>query len=86
MNRIEEIQQLIIEKLNLEDMVPSDIDPTAPLFGDSGLGLDSVDALELSLALSKQYDIVLDNKVENLKEVFYSVESLAKFIDKQKGE
>ena len=76
---IDEIKELIIKSLNLEDMKPSDIDENAPLFND-GLGLDSVDALELGLAVQKSYGLVLDSKTANLKEIFYSVKSLAQYI------
>ena len=55
---IEDIKRLIISTLNLEDVAPEDIDPAAPLFGE-GLGLDSIDALELGLALKKTYGISL---------------------------
>lgn len=78
-NLINEIKELIIDSLNLEDMKPSDIDESAPLFND-GLGLDSVDALELGLAVQKRYGLILDSKTENLKEIFYSVETLTKYI------
>ncbi|MDO5046515.1 phosphopantetheine-binding protein [Campylobacter sp.] len=78
-NLINEIKELIISALNLEDMKPADIDENAPLFNE-GLGLDSVDALELGLAVQKRYGLVLDSKTANLKEIFYSVHSLAKFI------
>lgn len=76
---VNEIKELIIISLNLEDMKPSDIDENAPLFND-GLGLDSVDALELGLAVQKKYGLVLDSKSANLKEIFFSVSSLAKYI------
>ena len=76
---INEVKELIIESLNLEDMKPSDIDEDAPLFNE-GLGLDSVDALELGLAVQKRYGLVLDSKTANLKEIFFSVSSLAKYI------
>ena len=76
---VNEIKELIITSLNLEDMNPSDIDENAPLFND-GLGLDSVDALELGLAVQKKYGLVLDSKSANLKEIFFSVSSLAKYI------
>nr|WP_314540053.1 phosphopantetheine-binding protein [uncultured Campylobacter sp.] len=76
---VNEIKELIITSLNLEDMKPSDIDENAPLFND-GLGLDSVDALELGLAVQKKYGLVLDSKTANLKEIFFSVSSLAKYI------
>ena len=76
---VNEIKELIITSLNLEDMKPSDIDENAPLFNE-GLGLDSVDALELGLAVQKKYGLVLDSKTANLKEIFFSVSSLAKYI------
>ena len=76
---VNEIKELIITSLNLEDMKPSDIDENAPLFND-GLGLDSVDALELGLAVQKKYGLVLDSKSANLKEIFFSVSSLAQYI------
>lgn len=78
-NLINEIKELIIDSLNLEDMKPSDIDESAPLFND-GLALDSVDALELGLAVQKRYGLILDSKTANLKEIFYSVETLSKYI------
>lgn len=80
---VNEIKELIIISLNLEDMKPSDIDENAPLFND-GLGLDSVDALELGLAVQKKYGLVLDSKSANLKEIFFSVSSLAKYIYKNR--
>ena len=76
---VNEIKELIITSLNLEDMKPSDIDENAPLFND-GLGLDSVDALELGLAVQKKYGLVLDSKSANLLVLFFSVSSLAKYI------
>ena len=54
----------LIEALNLEDMTPEDIDTEAPLFGDEGLGLDSIDALEIILLLDKEYGIKLANPAE----------------------
>ncbi|MGI2259703.1 phosphopantetheine-binding protein [Shewanella sp. GXUN23E] len=74
-----DIKVLIIEALNLEDIRPEDIDTDAPLFGD-GLGLDSIDALELGLALKKQYNIVIDADDTKTREHFASVASLAKYI------
>ena len=83
----EEIKNLIITSLNLPDMKSSDIDEVAPLFGtqDNGLGLDSVDALELGLAIQKQYGLKLDSKQGNLKEIFYNVASLSQYIAQQKS-
>ena len=74
-----EIKEMIISGLNLEDMSVSDIDENAPLFGE-GLGLDSVDALELGLLIQKKYDIVINSKTENVKEIFANITNLAKFI------
>lgn len=84
MNLVDEIKSLIITSLNLPDLKPSDIEDNAPLFVE-GLGLDSVDALELSLAVQKKYGITFNAKTTNLKEVFYSAKSLADFIEKTKG-
>lgn len=81
---INEIKQLIITSLNLPDLKLSDIDENGPLFNE-GLGLDSVDALELSLAIKKQYDIELNAKTMDLKSIFYSVKTLSDFIKEQKG-
>lgn len=84
MDLVDEVKEMIIESLNLDDMKIDDIDSNAPLFNDEGLGLDSVDALELGLALQKRYGIVLDSKQDNLKEIFYSAKSLADFIAQHK--
>lgn len=78
-----EIKEMIISGLNLEDMSVSDIDENAPLFGE-GLGLDSVDALELGLLIQKKYDIVINSKTENVKEIFANVANLADFISKNR--
>ncbi|ADW72523.1 MULTISPECIES: phosphopantetheine-binding protein [Rahnella] len=79
-----DIKALIIETLNLEGMTPDEIETQAPLFGD-GLGLDSIDALELGLALKKQYGVILSAESQEMREHFYSVESLARFISVQRG-
>lgn len=80
---IDEVKQLIITSLNLPDLKPSDIDENVPLFNE-GLGLDSVDALELSLAIKKEYNIELNAKTMDLKSIFYNVKSLSEFIEKQR--
>ena len=73
-----QLKEQIIEVLNLEDMTPADIDTDAPLFGE-GLGLDSIDALELIVLLDKQYGIKLaDSKAG--KAVFKSVQVMAEYI------
>ncbi|HEV7165512.1 MAG: phosphopantetheine-binding protein [Gammaproteobacteria bacterium] len=79
---IEELKQLIIASLDLEDISPADIDASKPLFGD-GLGLDSIDALELGVAIQKKYHVKLDANSAETRQHFYSVENLAKFIQSQ---
>lgn len=76
---IEKLKKELIEQLNLEDLEPNDIDSSAPLFGD-GLGLDSIDALEIIVLLEKEYDIKLSDPREG-KDIMHSVDSLAKFIE-----
>lgn len=75
----QELKQLIIETLDLEDMSVDDIDSNEPLFVE-GLGLDSIDALELGLALQKQYGVKLDAESETTRQHFKSVASLAAFV------
>ena len=75
---VEELRSLIIKSLKLEDILPADIDPAAPLFG-SGLGLDSIDALELVVALEKTYGIRIPDEDVG-KEAFASVDALADYI------
>ena len=75
---IEKLKVQIIEQLNLEDMEPDEIDEDEPLFGD-GIGLDSIDALELIVLLEKEYGIRIENPKDGQK-IFYSVRSLAKYI------
>ena len=75
-----EIKKLIIDCLNLEDYQPDDIESEAPLFGD-GLGLDSIDALELGVALQKKYGLTLSSVTKTEGKHFYSVASLVKFVE-----
>ncbi|PSW06878.1 phosphopantetheine-binding protein [Photobacterium lipolyticum] len=79
-----ELKMLIIEALNLEDITVDDIETNAPLFGD-GLGLDSIDALELGLAIKKTYHVVIDADDTNTRQHFASVENLAKYISENKA-
>lgn len=74
-----ELKEKIIETLNLEEMSANDIDAEAPLFGESGLGLDSIDALELIVLLEKQYGIKLDDPSQG-KEIFKSVNTIAQYV------
>lgn len=80
----EEIKQLIIDSLNLEGMTTADIDTNAPLFND-GLGLDSIDALELGLAIKGRYGIVLSADDENTRRHFASVAALTALVNQQRG-
>ena len=73
----------LIEELKLDEMSPADIDTDAPLFGDAGLGLDSIDALEIILILERNYGIKIKNPAEG-KEIFYSVRTLAEYIQANK--
>ncbi len=76
---VAEIKKQIIEALNLEELAPEDIDTDAALFGE-GLGLDSIDALELIVILDKNYGIKLSSPAEG-KEVFRSVASIAEYVE-----
>jgi acyl carrier protein len=78
----QDIAQLIIDTLNLEDVTVADIPPDLPLFGE-GLGLDSVDALELALALQKRYDIRIASDSKDARQHFTTVASLAAFVQAQ---
>jgi acyl carrier protein len=77
-----ELKQRIIDALNLEEMTPEDIETEAPLFGE-GLGLDSIDALELIVLLEKNYGIRLANPAEG-KEIFKSVASIAAYVNEHR--
>lgn len=78
MQLMSEVAALIVEGLNLE-VLPTEIEPDAPLYGD-GLGLDSIDMLEISLVVSKQYGFQLKSDVENKEEIFTSLRSLTRHI------
>ena len=75
----QDIKKLIIESLNLEDVTPEAIDPAAPLFVE-GLGLDSIDALELGLALQKRYGVAFASDSQEHRRHFASVRALASFV------
>lgn len=74
-----EIKELIISTLSLEDVAPGDIDAAAPLFNE-GLGLDSIDALELGLALQKRYGVTLAADSSETRQHFASVDALCAFV------
>jgi acyl carrier protein len=71
-----ELAILLVESLNIEDTAPGEIDPEAPLFGD-GLGLDSIDALELALAVSRRYGFQLRSEGQHDRSIFASLRALA---------
>ena len=75
---IEQLKSQIIEALNFEDLTPADIETDAPLFGE-GLGLDSIDALELIMLMDREYGIKLADPKEG-KAIFRSVRTMAEFI------
>ncbi len=79
---VKEFKEKLIDALNLEDLTPEDIDSSAPLFGD-GLGLDSIDALEIILILEKDYGIRFENPAA-AKEIFFSVDTITEHIAKNK--
>ena len=74
-----EIKRLIVDALSLEDLTPEEIDSDEPLFND-GLGLDSIDGLELGMALRKIYGVKFETANDETKQVFRSVRTLAGFI------
>jgi len=83
MELVETLKAQLIEQLNLEDMEPSDIGTNDPLFGNEGVGLDSIDALEIIVLLEKEYGLKMEDPREG-KEIMYSVQTLADFIEKNK--
>ena len=79
----EEVKEVIISTLNLEDISAAEINTEEPLFND-GLGLDSIDALELGIALQQTYGINFKSATDDTKKHFYSVKTLAAFINTAK--
>jgi acyl carrier protein len=79
-----ELATLIIDTLFLEEVTPDAVDPDAPLFYE-GLGLDSIDALELSLAISKAYGVKIRSDDERTKEIFSSLKALAAYVEENRG-
>ncbi|QEM83879.1 phosphopantetheine-binding protein [Halomonas binhaiensis] len=75
-----DLKRMIIDTLELEDITPDDIDEDAPLFGE-GLGLDSIDALELGLALQKRYGVKLDAEAEDTRRHFESLAALRALVE-----
>lgn len=80
---VDDIRELIIESLKLEGVTAVDIDVDAPLFG-AGLGLDSIDALELGVALQRRYGLVIPSNPEESREHFASVKALSAFVQRHR--
>lgn len=78
-----ELADLLVESLNLEDVEPGAIDPEAPLFN-TGLGLDSIDALELALAISKKYGFQLRSDSDENRRIFGSLRALSAHVEANK--
>ena len=83
-NLINEIKAELIKALHLDGMKPEDLDADAPLFGEGGIGLDSIDALEIIVMLEKNYGIRLSNVSEG-KEIFKSIRSIAEYVKEHKS-
>ena len=79
----EELKKKVIEALNLDDVKPEELADDAPLFGDEGLGLDSIDALELIVLLEKNYGIRIKDPMAG-KDVFKSIDTMADFVAKNR--
>ncbi len=78
-----EIKELIVEALLLDDVKPVEIESEAPLFIE-GLALDSIDALELAIAIDRKYGVKIDAEAENTREIFMSVRALAAHVAKER--
>ncbi len=81
---VDELKQLVVTALRIEDFDPQEIQDEEPLFGDEGLGLDSVDALELVVHIEQQYGIQIEDE-EVGRKAFASIVALADFITEKKG-
>ncbi len=81
----DELKILIVETLSLEEITPSEIETDASLFVE-GLGLDSIDALELAMMLEERYGVTLDDDPDKNREIFASVKSMAAFVSENRAE
>ena len=82
---IEKLKETVVSSLDLEDLAPADIETDAPLFGE-GLGLDSIDALELGMAVKKAFGITFSSDPAENRKIFHSVASLADYVTSRKAE
>ena len=76
------IKEIVVESLDLEDLTVQDIETDVPLFGE-GLGLDSIDALELGMAVKKAFGVTFASDSAENKKIFYSVKTLADYVEQQ---
>lgn len=81
-----EIRDLIVNVLNLEDISPEEITSEEDLFSNEGLALDSIDALEIGVAIQKAYKVKLDSKDEKIAAYFKNIQSIAKMVETRRGE
>jgi len=80
-----ELKQYLIDTLDLDDLSPDDIDDDAPLFGADGIGLDSIDALEVGIMLRKRYGLTIATNDDSVRGHFRSINTLAAFIESQRN-
>jgi len=78
-----DLKVMLIDVLNLEDVTPEDISSDEQLFGNTGLSLDSIDALEIGVALQKRYGIKIDSEDKGLRDHFQTIRALATFVAQQ---
>jgi acyl carrier protein len=83
-NLEDDLKELVVSALSLEDLTPGDIASDEPLFG-SGLGLDSIDGLELGMAIRKKYGIKPQGTKEEIRAIFATIRSLARYIASQRA-
>jgi acyl carrier protein len=80
-----ELKELIVSALNLEDIAPQDIDSDEPLFVE-GLGLDSIDGLELGVAIRKRYKVKVTGSKQEIRAIFETVRTLARYLEEQQSD
>lgn len=80
-----ELKELIVSALNLEDIAPEDIDSDEPLFVE-GLGLDSIDGLELGVAIRKKYKVKVTGSKQEIRAIFETVRTLARYLEEQQSD
>jgi len=80
-----ELKELIVSALNLEDIAPQDIDSDEPLFVE-GLGLDSIDGLELGVAIRKRYKVKVTGSKQEIRAIFETVRTLARYLEGQQSD